>query len=117
MNKTLRVFLVNAIFLTFGYVGLSIMDDMYQDEHSVTVAEFHQQARAAKTEMVKADLAKRMAAFDRCTTPDKPFLTDHILIVGTVLGGMYYTGEVTEVTMKQAFAAPKGTTQVLAYCE
>lgn len=108
--------LVNAILVVGLWTGFSIMSDMALSERPAgTLAGMHADARKAKTQMVRADLMAKRAEFKRCTNPDKPFLTDHVLIVGTDFGRGYDTGVVTEVTFDIALKG-KGL-MVLAYCE
>lgn len=112
-NKVIIQILVNACIVVFGWAGLMVMDDMANAENAGRLTAYHAAQKVAATEMVKAQLDAKRAGFDRCTTT--PFLTDHVLIIGSKLGGTYYTGVVYDVTLDEALAT--ADKYVLAYCE
>jgi hypothetical protein len=123
MEKAARVFLVNLIFLTFGYVGLSVMDRMSNAErvasYNTRVNAYNEQVKKAAERSVSDQMTALSKGYSRCTGTWEPFLTDHVFIIGSAPASndTYYSGVVYEVTMKEALAQPKGSVDVIAYCE
>lgn len=105
--------LVNAIILVGAWAGLMVMNNMANAENAARVTTYHAEQRAAAEAMVKAQLEAKKAEFKRCTT--EPFLTNHVLVIGSEIAGTFDTGVVYDVTLAKALSV--SDKYVLAYCE